>query len=681
VGWLDTQNQTRCSFAVADDVVTRCLPFGGLVRFADSACTAPVLDVSGCDGTPLGRLTEISTSADVCASDPEPLRTQIYRATGVVASVNRAYTKVGSDCVEAPDAPAGASYVVAEPVEPTRFISAETSERGHVGGYRAEIVRAEDGAEELVGLVDEKQRECTPRRTSTGDFCVPIRSGRLSSDYFADATCQTPLAWGVCERPHVVIEAAIGCDAAPSVLVVESAPSSVFENTGAGCVPTGALPVTENYGAPGVAASAENLSRVKRRTVGERAQLTRWVDAEDQLLSAPVELEDGQTGQKCSLGQLEGEDGLFCIPQGASFGGANGIYADIDCTQPLTQISTFGPVDGHARRLIAQCGATRLGKFAPSKAHTPGRSMRASAAVTCLPAPPRPALTRWVRRWAPVLSRHSRSRPPATDSDVESLGHHQGCEWPAILGNALQVAVSEEVDLGPPQGVTDAHQELVVVGELVAVDVAKPEVAAEPQGATPSTRDDGGVSGVLIIVSVVAKLVVPKNHGVIEDRAAVWVERIDHLGQLVEHRREVSGRPSLSRRVAGAERVERATARAPIVMYEVLVEPEAIAVESLGPGGLHLGHVGVVVGKVVQDLKRGAHTSTTSESLSDDGRLGTGHRAYVAVVAHAAADAGLVAAAGGAMAHGRPPFALERLDGLSVCLDLLTLDVLQAGFE
>lgn len=117
-GAHDTALGVDCTFAVAGDGVTRCLPNGPFfvtnTYFADSACTVPVAGGSSCDA-PL-YIRGIPSTASCPAGGS--------RVYAVGAKFPQAYLKAGAQCTLL-STPAGtAYYAVGAEVAATDFQSA-----------------------------------------------------------------------------------------------------------------------------------------------------------------------------------------------------------------------------------------------------------------------------------------------------------------------------------------------------------------------------------------------------------------------------------------------------------------------------------------------------------------------------------------------------------------------------
>jgi len=120
--WYDSQRSENCSFTVAGDGQTRCLPdgaAGGL--FADSACTQPVLSMpTGCSA-PTYALTQTAASCSTTVGG-----THVY-SVGAATSPAGIYVQSGTSCFSAGTGASGfVYYSVGSEVPASSFVAATT---------------------------------------------------------------------------------------------------------------------------------------------------------------------------------------------------------------------------------------------------------------------------------------------------------------------------------------------------------------------------------------------------------------------------------------------------------------------------------------------------------------------------------------------------------------------------
>ncbi len=120
--WYDSQRSEDCSFGVAGDGQTRCLPngaAGGL--FADSACTQPILSMpTGCTA-PAYALTQ---SAQGCSVNP--VGTHVF-SVGALTNPTGIYVQSGASCFSAGTGASGFDYyTVGAEIPASSFVAASS---------------------------------------------------------------------------------------------------------------------------------------------------------------------------------------------------------------------------------------------------------------------------------------------------------------------------------------------------------------------------------------------------------------------------------------------------------------------------------------------------------------------------------------------------------------------------
>jgi hypothetical protein len=122
--WRDTELNVDCSFMVAGDGATRCLPVTDTyqvspIYFADAACTIPVGIRSSCAG-PEPRHILRYPDTTTCPSGG-------YRVFQAGAKYTTGYLRSGASCIALTPSPTTAYYALGTEVAPSTFQSATTA--------------------------------------------------------------------------------------------------------------------------------------------------------------------------------------------------------------------------------------------------------------------------------------------------------------------------------------------------------------------------------------------------------------------------------------------------------------------------------------------------------------------------------------------------------------------------
>ncbi len=120
--WYDSQRNENCSFTLAADGSTRCLPDGvGVTVYGDSACMSPVVMLTSTCPAPTYAL-----STDFGTCEVQQGGTHVL-AIGATATPATLYVKNGSSCIPAGSAPSGYTYYdVGAEIPASSFVSATT---------------------------------------------------------------------------------------------------------------------------------------------------------------------------------------------------------------------------------------------------------------------------------------------------------------------------------------------------------------------------------------------------------------------------------------------------------------------------------------------------------------------------------------------------------------------------
>jgi hypothetical protein len=192
--FLDQQLATECSFSVAGDGQQRCMPADTTIasdRYADTACTQPVLDIPASSIAP-----HYANKRDArgCATS------SYYRVSS--AHSGTTYQNTTSTCVAAPVDPTHVYYTLA-PVAASAFESATVgtppaSMAGFQSGSRLTftVTTGTDGSRTFGNWHDTQLGvDCAFVSAADGVLrCVPVWAMAYVQPYFADSACTIQLA-------------------------------------------------------------------------------------------------------------------------------------------------------------------------------------------------------------------------------------------------------------------------------------------------------------------------------------------------------------------------------------------------------------------------------------------------------------------------------------------------------
>ena len=345
--WYDTELETECSFARAEDGEFRCLPLRQSLSpgFSDPECEQAVyydgkvvpctevppyrgeeIEVEGCAGTRIVRMQPISTTEvyhESCSAQPTEL-------------------------------PSGSTvWQDDEVLPPETFVAATERERMSALGFGIREWIGEDGSRQVVGLVDEARGACSPRELAgAGWRCLPTPAYLDSPWWFADEACSSdPLAYGVkvsaCSEPvSLALSIDVEGSGLPSLLSLgEPVSGTVYEKSFSTTECT-AHPAEEVlwtlYPIEGQF-DATQLFELTDTALGSERIRTLHNTIEETLLTlvlgdgrGPVFF-DEELGTRCVAFRYEGS--WICVPDNYTYA-YELHYADADCSEPLVGLAS-----------------------------------------------------------------------------------------------------------------------------------------------------------------------------------------------------------------------------------------------------------------------------------------------------------------------------------------------------
>ena len=342
---FDTELGVECTFEVAVDGATRCLPSSNLAflpaagdgaLYADSACTRPVSVASACE-TP--RYVKPS---------PRPLGGCPDKGQPIIELHERlpdghVFQKSGRDCLPT-TLPAGeAAFEVAPEVAPSAFVQANQRVDGE-GPLAAAGHVAEDGTSLTEWLWDTRFGGCGRYTAAGPEICFPGNIGYIvhgaPGERFTDPAC-TALAIYV-TTPCSGVGAALD-QGARELFGLGSFLSSegVYMHDASGaCVVDRAADARDYHPVDGPGVAISDLPPLTTITEGSgRIVVQRTSDPSGAVVVAAAWFFDTQTRQAC--GPVLEADGYHCqtlgLPRVAD-------YADDACTHPIVRPDESGAV-------------------------------------------------------------------------------------------------------------------------------------------------------------------------------------------------------------------------------------------------------------------------------------------------------------------------------------------------
>ncbi len=385
VGWHDKALDVDCTYDLAVDSMTRCLPINGDAVYDDAACTNAVAAVA---------TSAVATVKYV----PEPRgpfscgKARDFYAIGAAYVPAAVYTKGADGTCNASSIDPNATYShLGAKVLPSSFV-AETDVMDPRGTTVSAIQWVGDDKSRQDGtLIDlgRKGDACGSRANKAGSYyCVPTRVAFLEN-FFSDAACGTGAAYYptgqqlTCIRPPTAI-----LDATLTVMDLSfyepgaKVTVPVHQGTPANCKLYSNPADVADYYSPGAALPLAKLPAltVKEQGAGRIQQHTLVTDKG--TLATILDFYDSQKSTVCR--QATTTDGVTrCVPVAdkAVYSDIN-LFLDATCKQPIFQryVTNPAPAAGgwaHASTDTLRIAAITIG----AKLATPGALYALSGGV------------------------------------------------------------------------------------------------------------------------------------------------------------------------------------------------------------------------------------------------------------------------------------------------------------
>lgn len=308
--FFDKMLGVACSFATAADGKTRCLPAVVASRYADQACTEPLL-----------------IADDACASElvgkrlPNG-RVGVYRLRpAAVPGKVFGRQSSSSPCV-ADERPQRPLFALGDEVPAESFVAADPPRPQNVPGKRVvPYVRvAEDGTVERVGLYDlERKVYCQADVTPDGKYrCIPYYWYSYPTSAFADDHCTQPvtLVTNVPSEPVVFKRGVSGtCPLQVALFrgVALPAGTKIFVKEGAGGCAAATAPPTGTLYTPGEEIPPGDWVEMTAVTTPQRVE-ERRLATPDGVTDIYSGLWDKQFMEPCNFERLS-DGSLRCLPR------------------------------------------------------------------------------------------------------------------------------------------------------------------------------------------------------------------------------------------------------------------------------------------------------------------------------------------------------------------------------
>lgn len=348
IAWYDSELETECSFAIAEDGKTRCLPRAQMLAkgFADAECTQIIYYdtlVSPCATQPGFRVDEIEL--DGCSG------TRVFRMQR--ESLEAVFHE---SCPEQP-AELGAQASVwsdVEAMDPTEFVEGEARERKNASGFGVVELVTSDGARQVTAIFDERYGACSSRDVADGGLrCLPPYAYYDGPWWFQDAVCSDePLAYGIVDQAcgaateHAIALDMVDPNAKPLVVslgaVVEGAvyeksfSSEACDERDAAEAMWALYPIGEPF-------DTEQLLPLTETAHGS-GRVRTWLHAVDSVLvnyvpgdNGTYMMFDADAGEACTVRRLA--DGDWTCLTSATATAEPYYYADADCQTPVVRPS------------------------------------------------------------------------------------------------------------------------------------------------------------------------------------------------------------------------------------------------------------------------------------------------------------------------------------------------------
>ncbi|MCB9665228.1 MAG: hypothetical protein H6732_14045 [Alphaproteobacteria bacterium] len=344
----DTLLGVDCDPLLASDGVVRCLPRTGVqvLGYRDATCRARAWFAVGLDAHDAGYVREEVPDERVCGHSahvrifqgrPEPLAGEVYD-WGIDTNACETRGLAAQLSQPLPSTVYALDLATDTPVDPTAFVAFTAEDRLGTAGVGVRVLRADDGAEVAIDLVDDHDT-CHPRLLEGVTRCTggPF-ADRVNGGWWGGAGCDAqalarvgtrpgcPAPRRVLARNHLVDGYAlfeIGAPWTGEVQVGDAQSCAPWEGPGPWIELGDPIPAAT---IPAVSEVAEGPGPVHRR---------RWADAVGDLhlvADAPWSV-DGVDGT-CDAVRFA-DDRVACVPDGTVRLDAEPVYADAACSTPV----------------------------------------------------------------------------------------------------------------------------------------------------------------------------------------------------------------------------------------------------------------------------------------------------------------------------------------------------------
>jgi hypothetical protein len=348
ISWYDSELETECSFGIAEDGKTRCLPPAQTLSkgFADGDCTEVVYF------DPL-----VMPCAERSEYRVEPVTLDGCSGSRVFRMQQESLDSVFNDlCPEQPaELPAGATvWSDVEAMAPTEFGEGVPRERVNADGFGVVELVTSDGARQVTAIFDQRYGACTSRDVADGGLrCLPPYAYYDGPWWFREATCSDePLAYGIRDQAcGGTTEHAIALDIAdpnekPLVLSLDTAVEGpVYEKSfsSEACDERDAVDVLWALYPMGEPFDTEQLLPLTEAAHGT-GRIRTLLHAVDSVLlnyvpgdNGAYMMFDADAGEACTARRLA--DGDWTCLTGTTSSAEVYYYADANCQTPVVEPS------------------------------------------------------------------------------------------------------------------------------------------------------------------------------------------------------------------------------------------------------------------------------------------------------------------------------------------------------
>lgn len=347
-GWYDGQLKIACTFGVADDGVTRCLPvrtaYIASYMHAGTTCSGSILAVGPKACSASGYATGTVQSLGSIDRSTCPARVPV---TALGPEITGATSGSSSSCVDGKTflGPGDAPYPLGAKVDATTFVRAKRATVSLGGGLEAAYLEGDDGSRGFLELRDTQHGvACEPFSTAAGVRCLPKKTV-LGDDakvtrpplgsYFADAACGSKLdlygGFEVCSGERKFFRASDACnqpsDGVWSATAVTTG-NIWYRTSGGACAAT-----TVGSGAHTVQGPSVAPAEFPAVTAADPAKTGRLVPKAVKAGSAlsTSGFQDTDRNETCT--PRRAADGVVrCLPQAMA---AQAYFEDAACTQRI----------------------------------------------------------------------------------------------------------------------------------------------------------------------------------------------------------------------------------------------------------------------------------------------------------------------------------------------------------